>query len=129
MSTISVDQVTPSAGGTATDLVSGLAKAWINFNGSGTIAIRDSLNVTSITDAGTGDYHVTFTNAFTDANYSPVMNGSRDSAGSTDFKVMVLGNAGNALSAGQVNDIRCATNSNAATDASSIWMPAHGDLA
>ena len=39
-----------------------LAKSWINFNGSGTIAIRDSFNVSSITDNGTGDYTVNFTN-------------------------------------------------------------------
>jgi len=35
-------------------------KAWVNFNGTGTIAIRDSYNVTSLTDNGVGDYTVTF---------------------------------------------------------------------
>ena len=44
-------------------------RAWINFNGTGTIAIRDSGNVTSITDNGTGDYTVTYTTAMPDANY------------------------------------------------------------
>ena len=39
-----------------------LAKSWINFNGSGTIAIRDSFNVSSIADEGTGQYQVNFTN-------------------------------------------------------------------
>ena len=47
-------------------------RAWINFNGSGTIAIRDSGNVSSITDNGTGNYTVTFTNAMTDVNYCMV---------------------------------------------------------
>lgn len=45
-------------------------KAWILFNGTGTIAITASYNVTSITDNGTGDYTVTFTTAFSSANYS-----------------------------------------------------------
>jgi len=46
------------------------AKAWVNFNGTGTVAIRASGNVSSITDNGTGDYTVNFTNALTDANYA-----------------------------------------------------------
>lgn len=45
------------------------AKAWVNFNGTGTVAIRASGNVSSITDNGTGDYTVNFTNAMVDANY------------------------------------------------------------
>lgn len=48
------------------------AKAWVNFNGTGTVSIRRSYNVTSITDNGTGDYTVNFTNAFSDANYMAV---------------------------------------------------------
>jgi hypothetical protein len=46
------------------------AKAWVNFNGTGTVAIRESGNVSSITDNGAGDYTVNFTTALTDANYS-----------------------------------------------------------
>jgi hypothetical protein len=44
-------------------------RAWVNFNGSGTVSIRGSGNVTSITDNGTGDYTVNFTNNLTDTNY------------------------------------------------------------
>jgi len=47
-------------------------RAWVNFNGTGTVAIRDSGNVSSITDNGTGDYTVNFTTAMPDANYSAV---------------------------------------------------------
>lgn len=47
-------------------------RAWVNFNGTGTVAIRASFNVTSITDNNTGDYTVNFTNALSDANYSVV---------------------------------------------------------
>jgi hypothetical protein len=46
------------------------AKAWVNFNGTGTVAIRAAGNVSSITDNGTGDYTVNFTTALADANYS-----------------------------------------------------------
>ena len=48
------------------------AKAWVNFNGTGTVAIRQSGNVSSITDGGTGIYTVNFTTALTDANYATV---------------------------------------------------------
>ena len=47
-----------------------LCRAWVNFNGTGTVAIRASFNVSSITDNGTGDYTVNFTNAMPDANYA-----------------------------------------------------------
>jgi hypothetical protein len=56
----------------ATNPIQGSAKAWINFNGTGTPAIRASFNVSSITDNGTGDYTINFTNALADANYSVV---------------------------------------------------------
>jgi len=48
-----------------------LARAWVNFDGTGTVAIRDSGNVTSITDNGTGDYTVNFSANMPDANYAP----------------------------------------------------------
>lgn len=54
------------------------AKAWVNFNGTGTVAIRASGNVSSITDNGTGDYTVNFTTAMVDANYSSVVSASTD---------------------------------------------------
>ena len=44
-------------------------RAWINFNGTGTVSIRDSGNVSSITDGGVGDYTVNFATAMPDANY------------------------------------------------------------
>jgi hypothetical protein len=47
-----------------------LCRAWVNFNGTGTVAIRASGNVSSITDNGTGDYTVNFTTAMPDVNYN-----------------------------------------------------------
>jgi hypothetical protein len=52
-------------------------RAWVNFNGTGTVAIRASFNVSSITDNGTGDYTVNFTNAMPDANYAVNVNAQR----------------------------------------------------
>jgi hypothetical protein len=51
-------------------------RAWVNFNGTGTVAIRASGNVTSITDNGSGTYTVNLTTAMPDANYSPIMEAS-----------------------------------------------------
>jgi hypothetical protein len=47
-------------------------RAWVNFNGTGTPAIRSSGNVSSITDNGTGQYFINFSSALTDANYSVI---------------------------------------------------------
>jgi hypothetical protein len=47
-----------------------VCKAWVAFNGSGTLSIRDSFNVSSVTDNSTGNYTVNFANALSDANYS-----------------------------------------------------------
>ena len=52
----------------ATDVVKGSARAWCNWNGTGTVAIRASYNCSSITDNGTGDYTVNFINALIDSN-------------------------------------------------------------
>jgi hypothetical protein len=75
-------------------------RAWVNFNGTGTVAIRASGNVTSITDNNTGDYTVNFTTAMPDANYAisangqyqggsgtaiPIVNGDRNTALSTSL--------------------------------------------
>ena len=49
-----------------------LCRAWVNFNGTGTVAIRASFNVSSITDNGTGDYTINFATALSDANYCVV---------------------------------------------------------
>jgi hypothetical protein len=65
---------TPTIDSASVPTVSGTAplfmcRAWVNFNGTGTIAIRASGNVSSITDNGVGDYTVNFTTAMSDANY------------------------------------------------------------
>jgi hypothetical protein len=55
-------------------------RAWVNFNGTGTVAIRASGNVSSITDNGTGDYTVNFTTAMPDVNYVTIATSSQNAA-------------------------------------------------
>lgn len=59
----------------ATTMVTGsqAVKAWVNFNGTGTVAIRAAYNVASISDNGTGDYTVNFDTALADANYAALV--------------------------------------------------------
>ena len=52
-----------------------IAKAWVNFNGTSTVAIRSSYNVSSITDTGSGDYDLNFGTAMPDTDYSPATGG------------------------------------------------------
>ena len=56
----------PELGGTGATT----CKAWVNFNGTGTVAIRDSYNVSSITDSDVGEYTINYSNNMTDTNYS-----------------------------------------------------------
>lgn len=58
-----------------------LVKAWINFDGSGTVAIRDDFNVSSLTDNGTGDYTITFDTALANNDYALVTNQRLDTSG------------------------------------------------
>jgi hypothetical protein len=66
------------------DTTTGVCRAWVNFNGTGTVAIGASYNVSSITDNGTGDYTVNMTNALSSVNYSITSNAA--ATGSTDFQ-------------------------------------------
>ena len=69
MSTLRVNAITNQAG-TTQPAIDGVAKAWVNFNGTSTVAIRGSFNVSSITDNGTGNFTVNFATAMTDVNYA-----------------------------------------------------------
>jgi hypothetical protein len=69
----------------------------VNFNGTGTVAIRASGNVSSITDNGTGDYTVNFTTAMPDANYAVTSIGMSDA---TTYTANVIIKNNTALAAG-----------------------------
>ena len=74
MSTLKVNTLEEATSGGATFFT---AKAWVNFNGTGTVAIRADGNVSSITDNGTGSYTANFTSSMTDANYALSASASR----------------------------------------------------
>ena len=72
MSTLKVATIQDTSGNnssTPAQVAGGRAKAWVNFNGTGTVAIRDDFNVSSITDHASGDYTANFTTAMANANY------------------------------------------------------------
>ena len=72
-------------------------RAWVNFNGTGTVAIRASGNVSSITDNGTGDYTVNFATAMPDANYS--VTGTTNNLTATEGATLYIASAGSASAA------------------------------
>ena len=72
MSTLRVNTLANQGGTQSTAIenaINGSAKAWVNFDGTGTVAIRTSYNVSSITDNGTGLFGINFINAMPDADY------------------------------------------------------------
>ena len=131
MSTIRCDNFGPSAGGT-TYSARGIAKAWVNFDGTGTIAARDSENVSSLTDNGTGDYTVNFSNAFGAADYT-LSSSARWNATGSEGRVVSYNNA-TTVTASAMRLI-CGTPGTAAStplspvDETFIAAIFHGDLA
>jgi hypothetical protein len=83
VSTISDGSVSTSS----TNCIQGSAKAWVYYNGA-TNVVNSSYNISSVTNNGTGDYTLNFTNAFSDANYSIVVGTSAglSTAGTTTIK-------------------------------------------
>jgi len=111
------NDVTVTVGATATQsLEQGLAKAWVNFDGTGTIATRDSFNVSGLTDNGTGNYDVNHTNNMNDANYSYQLSTN------TWTKYNVTYSTSN-------HRLQSANASFTSQDAGGMFTTVHGDLA
>jgi hypothetical protein len=118
--------VTGEGNSTTTNLQQGLAKAWCDLNGTGTIATRDSFNEASLTDNGTGSYNVNFTNNMGSANYSTTAGVNYDSSGSTGSSINPdRGNSTTALTFIEVRDAA----QTADRDREHILVTVHGDLA
>ena len=117
---IIADQIEHStAGSIATNyVVNGVEKCWVNLNGTGTIAIRGSLNVASLTDDGTGDYQINYVSAAADLNYS-----SR--AVSNEFHCIIT----NGQKATSSNNVKTYSSSNSSVDPSQVNYGFLGDLA
>lgn len=105
------------------------ALAWVNFNGTGTVAIRSSYNVSSITDNGTGNYTVNFATALSDANYAPVVSLSFSDVAPSPLIAVINGN-GLTLSAPTSSAFRFTTyyyNAAAAIDTAYVNVAVFGN--
>ena len=85
------------------------AKVWVEFTGTGTVTIRKSFNVSSITDNGTGDYTVNFTTAFSTADYSFAAIGRIDTGGGSSYSLIGVKRAADSLAAGSCNIVTSTT--------------------
>ncbi len=122
MSTLKVTNI-QATGETASRAVSGVAAAWVNFNGTGTIAVRDSQNVSGLVDNGTGDYNVNLSNNMTNSNYCLVLGhrGNRPADGDG-------GAAGYSASTYEVGS-RSGNIGSSKEDSDRMHSAIHGDLA
>ena len=77
----SVSSAAPVFQNTSGTEIGQICKAWVNFNGTGTVAMRDNFNVSSITDSGTGVYTANFTNSMANANYASVVSTGNNDKG------------------------------------------------
>jgi len=112
-------------GSNNTSLQQGLAKSWCNFNGESTVAIRDSLNVASLTDDGTGDYKTNFSNNMANTNFSGVViSGTVTEGGGT----MQRDEEVRGISTSHLGMFAFHTNSEAARDVEYFATSIHGDL-
>ncbi len=99
------------------EAVSGTAKAWVNFNGTGTVAIRDSYNISSVTDNSTGNYTVNFTTAMPNANYCAQSVCDFDGVNMNVMMVTPL-----VLTTSSVQVLSRATAANTAYDQLQLWV-------
>ena len=120
-SILNVDEIAAKNGTSPVTLTKqSAAKAWINFNGTGTIATRDSFSVSSISDTGTGETLITFSNAFNSADY--VLNYTNGWGAATDWTALAP-----TTTAARVQAYESTTGNN--TDRTYNLVALHGDLA
>ena len=118
--------VTGENGSTQTSLQQGLCKAWINFNGTSTIASRDTFNTTSLTDEGTGTYSFDFTNDMTNNDYA--ISGGARSPGVLSG-ILQAPSASETSAATDSLEIYSTNVSGSLADLNHIFVIIHGDLA
>ena len=123
MSTITVTNI--QATGQASRSATGVAAAWMNLNGTGTIAVQDSINVSSVTDVGAGSYTQTHTNAMGNALYSSQISNNRSTSTNNSTSQHIDGSYTSAL----LNILFVRHDNLASEDSSRILTSVHGDLA
>ena len=113
--------VTGEGNSTTTNLQQGLSKGWINFNGSSTVAIRDSFNVSSLDDDGTGTYGINVSNSFGSADHCPTS--TNDAVGNYSASEI------NTVATTGIDALRCFNIGGSAIDSTLVYVSFHGDLA
>jgi len=127
MSTLNVSNISDGTDTVGTSyVVNGSAKAWVNFNGTGTAAIRDSFNIASLTDNGTGDYTVNFSNVFSSGDYSAVSQGGRGTTGAVNTLVIGPMTINPTTSAFRLQSFNSSFSN---SDGGFVYLSTHGDLA
>ena len=109
---------------TTTNVQEGLAKAWVNFDGTGTIAIRDDNNVSSLTDNNTGNYTINLTNSFSDTNYNAT---ALTGTGGALRNISV--NTSITMTSSAFSVFTGPSNGTATGDCDFVYVTFHGDLA
>jgi hypothetical protein len=122
---IKADQIEHSTAGSLDTqyVVGGSAKAWVNLNGTGTIAARDSLSVSGLVDNGTGDISVNFSSSMSNDDYSQSGSSSSGAASGTDTWINAYAWATGYVSVGTNNS------SQNLIDRAYVNVNVHGDLA
>ena len=122
--------VTGEGNSTTTNLQQGLAKAWVNFDGTASgAASRDSFNVSGMTDNGTGDYTVTINNDFGNANYSAVGCCIAGTGSGNNGQVVSSIGSGSNAPAGSIRFAVQYSSSQAKNDVDGVSVHFCGDLA
>ena len=109
-------------------IFNGTAKAWVNFNGTGTIATRDSYNVSSLNDDGTGLYDVVLSSNMVNNDYSPTVSGAFNTADGSNQTVPTCRRIDLATSEFGLRSTKL-DSSHAFADSEFIYGTVHGDLA
>jgi hypothetical protein len=125
---IIVDQIEHSTAGSldTSYVVNGSAKAWVNFDGTGTPATTYSFGVSSLDDNGTGNYDVNYTTAFSNNRYGAMITVS-DKPGSHNDNVGVI--VSGSMAAGSLRLYTYRSSTAAQNDLPIITQSSHGDLA
>ena len=127
MSEIRATTISDAAGtGPITLTKQSAAKVWVNFNGTGTIAARDSFNVASLTDNGTGTYTASFSNAMSSGNFAAYFNACPTNERPRSNCCSDFATGSVALTTGFPSDTIGGIINN---DESNCQMATHGDLA
>ena len=129
MSTLKVNTIQNTSAAhssTPEEIAQGRAKAWVNFNGTGTAAIRDSFNISSITDNSTGDFTINITTAMANVNYS-VTGGIGTTTGNNCFLfVLTEQNTAKSTTVFRINTLGSNTYI-LSTDPEHCYIAIHGD--